>query len=114
MSLRGNLAPTSFNLLMVSEETLTLERHNLFLAFVLKLNLNKISYKNVQHFLNLPLNNYFLNMALLSSRYLKRLLSVSLSICLSLLLESSKSQYLTQHQQMVVTKDNGKFGITLQ
>jgi len=49
MSLRGNLAPTSFNLLMVSEETLTLGRHNLCLAFVLSL--NKISYKNVQHFL---------------------------------------------------------------
>jgi len=53
-------------------------------------------------------------MALLSSKSLKTLLTMALSICFSLPLESSKFQYLTRHQQMVVTKDNGKFGITLQ
>ena len=34
--------PTSFNLLIATEETLGSERYNLFLAFVLKLNLNNI------------------------------------------------------------------------
>ena len=53
-------------------------------------------------------------MILLSLRYLKGTLSVAQSICLSFPLESSKSQYLTQHQQLVVTKDTGKFRITLQ
>ena len=65
-------------------------------------------------FFKLPLNNYFLNMALLSSKYQKRILSVALPICLSLPLDNSKSQYRTQHQQMVITKDTRKFRITLQ
>jgi hypothetical protein len=41
-------SPHVLQILMVTKRTLRLERHNLFLAFVMRLNFNKISYKQVQ------------------------------------------------------------------